>query len=465
MVKLQKIVYFDVTDVIHFAESNDRVTGIQRVQLRLISDLVAKYGAEYVRGVAYLGRQGGWQEIRLDRVLNQPEFNAIDFLVAVGRIKPSFFPPAAQVKRAVAKFNDRKILRALKKFQIYAKAVISRSTLRDEGFRFYYKEDCPPVANLAIDQLPRNAVYALLGVSLSNDKVEKFARSHHASGGVVAQMMYDLIPYTHPQLHDARLSNNFNSWLVRTHKHVSVYLCISQSTAKDLKHFLSLQGAEADIAVTPLPHEFLGFDRGQVAALPLAASRQLAALAKQDFVLCVGSIEVRKNGLNLLKAWAQVHAVLKEKTPKLVFAGRLGWKIEDFKKYLIDSNFIAETVQIVESPSDEDLAWLYSHCKFTVYPSLYEGWGLPVGEGAWFNKYCISSSTSSMPEVCGNLIDYVEPNDVDDLAQKIIRPLQDDVFLANRSVGMAAATLRTWKDVAEDVFAHLQLCASHSNAK
>ena len=59
-------------------------------------------------------------------------------------------------------------------------------------------------------------------------------------------------------------------------------------------------------------------------------------------------------------------------------------------------------MRIVDSPSDRELAYLYQRCLFAAYPSLYEGWGLPVGEAAWFGKYVISSNATSLPEVCGD---------------------------------------------------------------
>jgi glycosyltransferase involved in cell wall biosynthesis len=61
--------------------------------------------------------------------------------------------------------------------------------------------------------------------------------------------------------------------------------------------------------------------------------------------------------------------------------------------------------------SDAQLDWLYTHCMFTVYPSVYEGWGLPVAESLAYGKLCISSNTSSMPEIAGDLIEYFSPYD------------------------------------------------------
>ena len=72
-----------------------------------------------------------------------------------------------------------------------------------------------------------------------------------------------------------------------------------------------------------------------------------------------------------------------------------------------------QVVTVIPQATDADLAVLYQNCLFFVYPSLVEGWGLPVGEAAWFGKYSVVSSSSSLPEVCGDLVDYVAPENID----------------------------------------------------
>ena len=63
--------------------------------------------------------------------------------------------------------------------------------------------------------------------------------------------------------------------------------------------------------------------------------------------------------------------------------------------------------------SDEELAWMYKNCAFSIYPSFYEGWGLPIAESAFYGAPCLASSTSSMPEVAGSAVDYFNPASTD----------------------------------------------------
>jgi len=135
--------------------------------------------------------------------------------------------------------------------------------------------------------------------------------------------------------------------------------------------------------------------------------------------------------------------------PQLIFAGKYGWKIAAFLAKLESNPALKEKVTILSSPSDRDLAFLYQKSLFTIYPSIYEGWGLPVGESAWFGRYVISSSATSLPEVCGELVDYVDPNDIGDICDKVIFALKNPSHVAEVEGRIRSAKLRTWDDVAE----------------
>lgn len=445
------IIYFDVTNVVRFAESNDHVTGIQRVQLRLITDLVAAHGAQKIRGLAYLGRQQGWRDIDLTFLTEQTQFNAVDFLLATGRITATRFPSADQIKRHLAPYNQRKIVRSLRKVGLYAMALISTNAIRDRGFQIYDRHQCESaLRSQPFKQLRQDDVLAILGETGANPSTERLAARHHANGGLVAQMVYDVIPCVHPEYHTARTIALFKDWLARSTRYVGLYICISQNTARDLVRSFEKRPTRAAVAVLPLAHEFSSFSRS---VLP----PPLEGLASVPYVLCVGSIEIRKNGFTLLKAWQQVLDQLgAERCPKLVFAGKKGWKADAFHALLASSPQLSEKVVLIESPSDAELVSLYRHSLFTVYPSLYEGWGLPVGEGAWFNKFGVVSGSSSVPEVCGELMDYVDPHDAADIAMKLLRPLRDAAYLQQRSQQVQEAVLRTWQDVAADLHQQIQ---------
>jgi len=77
--------------------------------------------------------------------------------------------------------------------------------------------------------------------------------------------------------------------------------------------------------------------------------------------------------------------------PHLICVGRMGWKATAFVSGLVETNYLDGRVHLLREISDTDLWTLYSRCLFTVCPTLYEGWGLPVGESLAMGKICVSS--------------------------------------------------------------------------
>jgi glycosyltransferase involved in cell wall biosynthesis len=89
-----------------------------------------------------------------------------------------------------------------------------------------------------------------------------------------------------------------------------------------------------------------------------------------------------------------------------------GWGVENLMKDIELDPRTREYITILNNISDNELVILYKNSQFTVYPSLYEGWGLPIAESLAYGKYCLASNTSSIPEVGGDLIEYLDPYDV-----------------------------------------------------
>jgi glycosyltransferase involved in cell wall biosynthesis len=135
----------------------------------------------------------------------------------------------------------------------------------------------------------------------------------------------------------------------------------------------------------------------------------VALAAKQPFFLAVGTLEPRKNLRRLLAAYRRyVTATL---TPKpLVLAGGEGWLEGDLKTY-IEALQIQPYIHVLGYVSDAALRWLYKHCWAFIYPSLYEGFGLPVLEAMAAGAATITSNVTSLPEVGGEAAYYVNPLD------------------------------------------------------
>ena len=149
------------------------------------------------------------------------------------------------------------------------------------------------------------------------------------------------------------------------------------------------------------------------------------------YVLIVAIIEVRKNHLLLFRIWRRLLDELPpEQVPTLVFAGRIGWLVGDLMAQIASTGHLGGKLVIVESPSDAELASLYRGCLFTVFPSFYEGWGLPVTESLAAGKPCLISNRTSLPEAGGALARSFDPDDANDAYAKIRAVILDRGDLA-----------------------------------
>ncbi|MHB1141704.1 MAG: glycosyltransferase family 4 protein [Sulfuricaulis sp.] len=137
------------------------------------------------------------------------------------------------------------------------------------------------------------------------------------------------------------------------------------------------------------------------------------------FWLSVGTIEPRKNQRRLAEAYARYLALGGAPMP-VVLAGGKGWLMKDFQKHLSELGIAAHIV-MTGYVSDEELIWLYRNCYAHLYPSLFEGFGLPVLEGMQFGAPTLTSQSTSIPEVAGNAAILLAPEDAEGWAQAMLR--------------------------------------------
>jgi glycosyltransferase involved in cell wall biosynthesis len=159
----------------------------------------------------------------------------------------------------------------------------------------------------------------------------------------------------------------------------------------------------------------------------------------QRYVLFVSTIEVRKNHRLLVRVWRRLleqHG--EDVVPALIFAGQIGWLVDDLLADLAASNYLSGKIVLLPGLSDAQLRQAYRSSLFTVFPSLCEGWGLPIAESLAHGKFCVASDRTSIPEVGGDLIDYFDPSDDDDAVAKIERPLLDPGYLTAREARVRA---------------------------
>lgn len=182
---------------------------------------------------------------------------------------------------------------------------------------------------------------------------------------------------------------------------------------------------------------------------------------EHGYVLCVSTLEIRKNHLYLLRLWQELLLRKQSFLPTLVLVGKWGWEIDPFREALEECNYLDGRIKVMAAVTDTVLACLYRNCLFTIYPSFAEGWGLPIGESLAFGKPCIASGVTSMPEVGGDLVRYIDPLDLETGVAAVQEVLNDRPALAAWTERVRERfQQRSWASFAE----HL-LRATHAMAK
>lgn len=213
-----------------------------------------------------------------------------------------------------------------------------------------------------------------------------------------------LYPEWHPAHRVAKYAENFQAAVERT----SFFLTDAESTRRDM---IAKLGLPADrIRVVPLA------PRPQFRVLPREQVQDVQQRLQlpDHYLLYVGTIEPRKNVAGLLRAYARLAPGLRARY-QLVLAGGWGWRADDVREMLKQSPW-NESVRMLGYVSDDDLVPLMNGAECLVYPSFYEGFGLPPLEAMACNCPVITSHGGSLEEVIGDSAVIVHPEDEKNLA-------------------------------------------------
>jgi glycosyltransferase involved in cell wall biosynthesis len=232
-------------------------------------------------------------------------------------------------------------------------------------------------------------------------------------------------------------------------------------------HRLTRQSVlRADLTIAVSGHtradviELLGADPGRVIAVPNGVdeefsprrgTRELDAFRKErdlpeEFILFVGTLQPRKNLEGLIRAYARLDPT--ERLP-LVIVGSPGWMYQGIFDTLARHRLERDVIFAGYADSQSLPLW-YSAASVFVYPSLYEGFGLPVLEAMACGTPVITSDTSSLPEVVGDAGLTVDPTDIDAMSMSIQRLLNDGALRNDlRRRGVERARAFSWRQTAE----------------
>jgi glycosyltransferase involved in cell wall biosynthesis len=264
-------------------------------------------------------------------------------------------------------------------------------------------------------------VYVSVGADWSDNDLGQLYERKQRDGFKILGACYDMIPMKLPHLTLPDTEQRFPMHVADLAWVADHVLCISRCSQKDFIEITTrLQSPTPDTSVIRL-----GSDLSQ-ARHPAGAAQgewtsgnnAVADAAASPFVLFVSTMERRKNHEILYRAWVRLIEAGCA-IPNLVFVGMRGWGVNDLVSDLARDQRIRGRIHVLQTVSDAELAMLYERCLYTVYPSLYEGWGLPVHESFEFGKFCLCSNTGSLPEAGGDLAEYLDPWDLNAWVERI----------------------------------------------
>ena len=261
--------------------------------------------------------------------------------------------------------------------------------------------------------------------------------------------VYDLNPLLYPTI-SAMSSKEFIK-ILKSANDDGYFFCVSESTRKDLCETLQVDPARVFVTYGAASRELF---------YPSAEPDKLNFLRKKYrlpnalYLLSLGLFEPRRNIFQSLRCFARLVEQGELQGVHFVLAGVNGWGSEKLFRYVEQHDVLKARVSFTGYVDEEDLAVLYSGALAFVYPSFYEGFGLPLLEAMQCGTPVIASNTSSMPEVVGEGGVLVSPNDTDALCRAILKIVQEPVLrdALSKNAIQQAAKFR-WEKTTEEIIA------------
>ncbi|MCI4412149.1 MAG: glycosyltransferase family 4 protein [Thiotrichales bacterium] len=236
-----------------------------------------------------------------------------------------------------------------------------------------------------------------------------------AEGATVIFAAYDLIPISHPKFCDEHLVTMFAEFYQQAVRAASGFIAISASVRDTVRAYLRSVNPEA---ASRLTFEFfhLGADFSQQQQTQVRETLQAALNGDRvNSYLIVSTIEPRKNHAYLLDAfdrlWDQGVRV------NLVIVGRVGWKVDTLMQRLLTHPQLNHQLFLFHDLTDAELSYCYTHARALIFPSVIEGFGLPIIEALQHGLPVIASDIPVHREIGGEIVQYVSLDDVQSLVQ------------------------------------------------
>ncbi len=228
--------------------------------------------------------------------------------------------------------------------------------------------------------------------------------------------IHDLIFLRHPEWYPIIDRNIYYKKFRHACKHADIVVAVSEQTKQDVIYYFNIPEEKIKVIYQSCGDKFSQHSTDR-AGKQFREKRNLP----EKYILYVGTIEERKNLLTVVKSLTKVTDI------SLVVIGRKKKYFEEVISF-VNANHLQNRISYPENVGEDDLKLYYRYASVFVYPSRYEGFGIPVIEALSSGTPVITSSSSALPEAGGSGTLYINPDDADDLAQKINMVLGDAVL-------------------------------------
>jgi glycosyltransferase involved in cell wall biosynthesis len=259
----------------------------------------------------------------------------------------------------------------------------------------------PPVNLSARDTL------VCAGAGWAHNDIAAIVERKRKVGFRFVMLCFDIIPVMFPHYYKSGDVEAHRDYCRRAFPAADLVIFNSRTVEADVLAYCRAAGlALGATAVCPL---------GADAPLQAAAKRLPAGIERGRYALLVSTIEPRKGHRLIYDAWVKLlEAGIPQRSRfKLVFAGRKGWMVDDLMRDLRSDPRIAGTIEIFTDADDATVSTLYRNAAFCLYPSRYEGYGLPAVEALRYGKAVLASTGGAVPEVVAGFSPCLDPTDVD----------------------------------------------------
>lgn len=285
-------------------------------------------------------------------------------------------------------------------------------------------------------------------IELALDHIDVF----HATGFSIPRLwraklvvtIYDLWPLLYPEQVDFNFRKVFEGFMQKAVKADRI-IVISESTKRTLMQECSIRAEKMDVIYLGVTKSYRPIKEKEI----LERVRKRYSLPEK-FILTVGLLVPRKNFERLVEAFALVKNRRKTFEHKLIIAGGKAWSYESICKKIENLGLQGE-VHLIGYVAESDMPALYSAADIFVFPSFYEGFGLPPLEAMACGVPVVASNTSSIPEVLGNAAIFANPYNVCEWADAIERTIFDDGLKQElRQKGFERVRLFSWEKTASE---------------